>query len=63
MPTGVLPLVPVLLNLRGVLDVHAPPKATNSTISIVAVVRSVYGVNLISAVQGFVGGCNKGMVR
>ena len=63
MSPGVLPLTPVLLTHRGVLDVHAPPNASSAKISLVTGVRSIGGVNLTTAIPGFVGGFKTGMVR
>ena len=62
-PPGVLPLTPLLLTCRGVLDLHAPPDTACTNISFVTSVRSVGGVNLITAIPGFVGGGETGMVR
>ena len=56
-------MTPVLLNRRGVLDAHAPPDAASTTISFVAGVRSVGGVNTTTTIPGFVDGGKKGMVR
>ena len=64
---GVLPLKPTLLARRGVLDVHVLPDAVSAIIYFVTGIRSICGVNLISAnpwsIPELVGGVKKGMVR
>ena len=63
MPPGMLPLMPVLLNCRLVLDVHAPPDAMSTNVSFVSGIRSVGGVNIITKIPVFVSRGKTGMVR
>ena len=59
-PAGVLLLTLALLTWRRFLDIHAPTDATYAKISFVAGVRSVVGVNIITAIPGFIDGVRQG---
>ena len=61
-PPGVLPLMPVLITLHRVLDVHTPLDAASTTIFFISGIRSVFGVNLITAIPWFIDGGKAGMV-
>ena len=63
MPPGVLPPTLVLLTCQGFMDVHTLSNAASAMIYFVAGVKSVCGVNLISAIPGFFDGGKTGMVR
>ena len=60
---GVLPLSPVLLTCRKILDVHALLDTACATISFVVGFTSIGGGNIIDAIPRFVGGGKIGMVR
>ena len=61
--SGVLPLTPAILTCPGVPDIYAPPNAVYATISFVAGITSVYVLNIIDKIPGFVSRGKTGMVQ
>ena len=59
----VLLSTPFLLTHHRFMDIHVMTNAVSAMISFVAGVRSVYVVNVIVAIPGFVGIVKTGMVR
>ena len=51
---GLLMLTPVLLTCCRVMNVHTPPDAAYATISFIAGIESVGGVNIIDTIPGVV---------